>query len=268
MSLVKPFLALVFTSIALFSYVDNDLDGVDDKDDLCPNTSFSELVDENGCPENNTHSINNLGSLTLQLNNSWQFDTNNTFDNYGFSLYYAYDDWSFSLSNAQQTTLDNNNQTSQSRGDLYVDMGYNFKHEKLQSRVTMGTKIAIANENIGTGEDDYYTALSLNYLAHDNLALFSNFTYTFVGDTPTINYQDSFAYGLGIAYLPTEHWYSSLSFNQADSIYTNGIPYQSLSWYNSYTIKRDYFIGVNYNYGLDELSFDHSLTLSLGATFE
>ena len=272
MTLLKLFFAFFLSSIYLFGYIDNDLDGVDDKDDLCPNTSFDELVNKDGCPQNNTHSTthttHDLGSLTIQLNNAWQFDTNDTFSNYGFSLYYDYHNWSFSLSNAQQTTIDNNNQQAQYNGDIYVDMGYNFKQETFQSRVTVGTKIATANDSIGTGEDDYYTALSLNYLASDNLALFSNVSYTFVGDTPTIDYQNSFAYGLGIAYLPTANWYSSLSFNQADSIYSNGIPYQSLSWYNSYTMSSDYFIGLNYSYGLDELSFNHTLTLSLGATFE
>jgi hypothetical protein len=35
--------------MVLFAYVDSDMDGVEDKDDLCPNTLMTDLVDLNGC---------------------------------------------------------------------------------------------------------------------------------------------------------------------------------------------------------------------------
>ena len=44
----KIFLLLSLT-IGLLAYSDSDLDGVDDKIDLCPNTPFSDLIDINGC---------------------------------------------------------------------------------------------------------------------------------------------------------------------------------------------------------------------------
>ena len=40
---------LVLSSTSLLAYEDSDLDGVEDKLDQCPNTSFSDLVDIRGC---------------------------------------------------------------------------------------------------------------------------------------------------------------------------------------------------------------------------
>ncbi len=264
MTLLKLMLSLLLSSSFLFAYIDNDLDGVEDKYDQCPNTSFDALVDKYGCPPNEKY----LGSLTLQIQNSWQFDTNNSFSNYGVALYYSYDNFSFSFSNAQQSTIDANNQTAQYTGDLYVDMGYKFQTQNLESKLSIGSKIATANENIGTGENDYYASFSLNYLLNNNFALFSKVNYTFVGDEPSIDYQNSLGYSVGMAYLLSDKWYSSLTYYGANSIYRDGVDYESLSWYNSYSLSSDYFLGLNYNYGLDELSFTHMLTLSLGATFE
>ena len=45
----KLLLLILLLPLWLFAYSDNDLDGVEDKDDLCPNTSLAEIVDDTGC---------------------------------------------------------------------------------------------------------------------------------------------------------------------------------------------------------------------------
>ncbi len=255
---------LFLTTIFLFGYIDSDIDGVEDGDDLCPNTPFDKIVDENGCDEENRY----LGSLTLQVSNSWQIDANNTFSNYGFSAYYSYSNFSFSLSNSQQSSFDNMNNQSNYRGDLYIDVGYGFKTDKSKTKFTIGSKIATGDESISTGENDYYGSILFNYITNYNLSLFSNLSYTLMGDSPNTDYQNSFSYSFGVNYIITPNWYSSILYSFSDSIYRDSVDSQSISWYNSYQINQDYFVALNYNYGVDELSFDHAIKLYLGVTFE
>lgn len=262
MNLLKLFL---ITNLLLFGYVDSDIDGVADEDDLCPDTPFDKLVDENGCDKDNIY----WGFLRLQISNSWQIDNDNIFSNYGISSYYNYNNISFSISNSQQSSLDNNNNQSNYRGDLYIDIGYLFEVDnKTETKLTFGSKIAKADDEVGTGENDYYISLMLNHIVNDNLSLFSNISYTLVGDSSTINYQNSFGYSLGFSYITSSNWYSSISYNQATSIYPNTLDSKSISLYNSYRLTKEYFLGLNYNYVVDELSYDHIVTLSLGVNFE
>ena len=47
--MARLLIILLFTGFFLYGYVDTDLDGVDDSVDKCPNTPFSDLVNESGC---------------------------------------------------------------------------------------------------------------------------------------------------------------------------------------------------------------------------
>jgi hypothetical protein len=250
---------------SLLGYEDSDIDGVADSIDLCPDTSFDKLVDENGCPENEHY----LGSVTLQLSNDIALDEdNNQITNYNFFGSYSYKKWSFSLSNTQQTTYDSNNNGSTDSGDLYLNLAYKFNYSNFQTNLNFGVKIATADENIGTGENDYFGSIDMNYFINDKQTLFAQFGYTMIGDSPIITYQDILAYSLGTGYMVNTQWYSSIAYDNSESIYNNAKNYQSLSWLNNYSFLDNYFISVNYIYGLDNLSYPHTFSLKLGATFE
>lgn len=45
----KALILIIATSLTLLAYSDYDMDGVEDNIDKCPNTSFNELVDIEGC---------------------------------------------------------------------------------------------------------------------------------------------------------------------------------------------------------------------------
>jgi hypothetical protein len=261
--------SLIFSTLilthTLFGYEDSDIDGVDDAIDLCPDTPFDKLVDEDGCPEDKHY----WGAFTLQLGNDISLDEeHNLIKNYSFFGNYNYKKWNFSLSNSQLTTYDGNDNASSSRGDIYLNLGYEIDNTYLQSNLSFGTKIATADENIGTGENDYFVTLNLSHVTDKQVILFSQFGYTLTGDSPLIEYQNSFAYTLGTGYFILPHWYSALSYDYAQSIYSSTPNYQSLSWMNSYTFLDDYYLSLNYTYGLDNISYPHTLSLKLGVTFE
>ncbi|CAA6825430.1 MAG: Unknown protein, partial [uncultured Sulfurovum sp.] len=148
-------LAFLLLNTLLLAYQDNDLDGVDDAVDLCPNTSFDKLVNEDGCPEDEIY----LGKITFQIGNDISFDEfEQRTDNFNFFGNYQYRKWNISLSNANQTSFDSNNNASTSSGDLYLSTGYNLNFNKIYSKIIVGTKIALAKEEVGTGENDYFTS--------------------------------------------------------------------------------------------------------------
>lgn len=255
----------LFFNIQSFAYEDSDIDGVDDSIDLCPDTSFDKLVDTDGCPEDKTY----WGELTLQMGSGISIDEDNKkIQNYSFFGNYAYKKWMFSLSNSQQTTYDSNNTRSMNGGDLYLTLGYQFNYDKFQNSVSFGTKISTADESVGTGESDYFSLIDIGYLIDKKLMIFSQIGYTLTGDSPTTNYENSFSYSLGTGYMFDSNWYSSFSYDYAKSIYNHTPNYQSLSWLNSYSFLENSFISLNYSYGLDDLSYPHTFSLKLGATFE
>ena len=47
--MLRLLLTILLSVFFLYGYVDSDLDGVDDSVDKCPNTPFSDLVNEHGC---------------------------------------------------------------------------------------------------------------------------------------------------------------------------------------------------------------------------
>ena len=265
MSSTKIFFIYVLVFTKLFAYVDSDIDGVEDAIDLCPDTSFDKLVDENGCPPNERY----WGELSIQIGNDISFDElDNRTDNYNFFTNYQYKKWNISLSNSDQTSYDSNNNPSTSTGDMYLNTGYFFPNDYLQTKIGLGAKIATANSEIGTGENDYFVSLSFAHALNEKQNLFSYLSYTLNGDSNETNYKNSVAYSLGTGYMLNQNWYSSLSYDYSSSIYEEGEAYQALSLFNSYTFLEDYFITLNYSYGLDELSYKHTLSLKLGINFE
>jgi hypothetical protein len=249
----------------LMAYEDSDIDGVEDAIDLCPNTSFDKLVDENGCPENEQY----LGLLTLQIGNDISFDeVNSRTDNYNFFTTYQYNKWNISLSNSNQTSYDSNNNPSSSQGDIYLSSGYLFSNDFVQTRLTLGTKFSIANEEVGTGEDDYFSSLSFSHSISNKQTIFSHLSYSLNGDSNETNYKNTLSYSLGSGYMLNENWYSSLSYDYASSLYNDGDAYRAMSLFNSYGFLEDYFVSLNYTYGLDELSYRHTISLKLGITLE
>ena len=255
----------IFFNIQSFAYEDSDIDGVEDGIDLCPDTSFDKLVDTDGCPEDETY----LGVFMLQVGSDVSIDEDNKkINNYSFLGNYEYKKWNFSLSNSQQTTYDSNNTRSMNGGDLYLTLGYQFNYDKFQNNISFGTKIAIADKSVGTGEIDYFSLIDIGYLVDEKLMIFSQIGYTLTGDSSTTNYQNSLAYSLGTGYMFSSNWYSSFSYDNAKSIYNDTQNYESLSWLNSYSFLEDYFISLSYSYGLDDLSYPHTFSFKLGATFE
>jgi len=247
----------------IYGFEDDDIDGVENSKDLCPNTSFDDIVDEHGCPENNSY----WGSITLSIGSDINIDDSSSTD-YNFFTNYNYNSWDLSLYSAQQSSLDTNNNETQSAGDLYLSTAYNKNIANLYSKLTLGVKIATGNETVSTGENDYFTNLHLSYALNNNLAILSSLSYTLSGDSNETDYNNPFGYSVGLGYMINDKCYSSLTYQNSDSIYEDTQNYESISWFNSYTFNSTFFGTFSYTKGLDDLSYDQTISLRLGVNFE
>ena len=258
---VYSFLLLI--ALQLHAFEDDDIDGVENSKDLCPNTSFEDTVDEHGCAENRDY----FGKVTLTLGADFNKDEEQTTD-YNFFSNYNYKAWDFSLYSSQQSSLDTNNNETQSAGDLYLSLGYGKSSGDLYTKLTVGAKLATGDSEISTKENDYFTNLQISYAFRENLAIISSLSYTLTGDSNETNYNNPFGYSLGIGYMVNDDWYSSLTYQNSASIYEDSDNYQSISLFNSYNLNDNFFATLSYTKGLDELSYDEVISLRLGVTFE
>ncbi len=247
----------------LYAFEDDDIDGVENSKDRCPDTSFEDTVDEDGCPENQAY----WGAITLTIGSDTNIDESSSTD-YSFFSNYRYQSWEFSLSSSQQSTLDSNNNPSQATGDLYLSSSYNIYTERLHSKLTLGSKIATGGEDISTGENDCFLIVSLSHPINDTLTLLAQINYTQTGDNNETKYRDPFGYNVGIGYMINGNWYSEFNYQYSNSIYQDEKAYQSLSFFNSYGFSEHFFGSLSYTRGLDDLSYDHTISLRLGVTFE
>jgi hypothetical protein len=259
----KLYSFLLLIAIQLHAFEDDDIDGVENSKDLCPNTSFEDTVDENGC----TEKLNYFGKVTLTLGTDINIDDSRTTD-YNFFSNYNYKAWDFSLYSSQQSSLDTNNNETQSSGDLYLSSSYGKSIENLYAKLTIGAKLATGDSEVSTGENDYFTNLHISYAFKEKLALLSSLGYTLTGDSNETEYENSFGYSLGLGYMVNDAWYSSLTYQNSTSIYEDSDNYQSISLFNSYNFNDNFFATLNYTRGLDDLSYNEVVSLRIGVTFE
>jgi len=257
-------LLLFFTQIS-FAYQDSDIDGVDDSVDQCLNTPFDVLVNEYGCANDKSY----YGALTLKLGNDISFNSSsNKINNFNIFANYRYQNWDLSLSNSNYSTYDSFNDTVSATGDLYLSGGYLFKSETFNTKVILGTKLATADEDVGTGEQDYFASVNFDYFISRQQDVFLYYGYTVSGDSSEVDYEDFSAYSLGSGHAFNNKYYSAISYDYSGSNYIGGEAYRSLSWFHSYEFSKQFFVTLNYAYGLDDISYDHTFSLKFGIHFE
>ena len=262
---MKLFSSLIVLSSQSVAYQDGDIDGVEDSVDKCPNSSFDEIVDENGCSPNQHY----LGVLTLLIGSDFSVDKHSqTTTNFNFFANYRYNNWDMTLSNANNAASTSSNSLSSDYGDLYLSTGYYIENTSVTAKLDLGTKLATAEENTGTGENDLFTSLYLNRSITQRQNLYLYYRYTISGDNHNVDYKDFSTYSIGSGYAFSPEWYSALSYDYSGSPYAHTQPYKSISWFNSYTFSKHLFATINYTHGLNEFSPAHTVSLKLGVRFE
>lgn len=283
-----PLTLIVFSTFS-FAFQDSDLDGVEDGLDRCSNTSFDKLVDQKGCASNQTAQTYR-GALTLRVNNDMRSDEVYESDNtLSFFANYRYRAWDISLSNYRSTTGSNYSEDNLiTEDDVYVTLGYLKTFSTSTLKLSVGSRIASDSETVttqstaggGNGRfarnttivtqtetidrnNDYFIGINVNYLITTKQNLFGYVGYTLSGD-----YDNYASFSLGTGYSVTPKLYSALSYNYTQSNYIDGDDEQSFAWFNSYYFTPSFFATAMYTYGIDDLSYDHTVSIGLGYTFQ
>ncbi len=284
---IAVILLLFFTTIQ--AYQDYDIDGVDDTIDRCPNTSFDVIVDEFGCDLNKKEQYYGNFSLQIgtQLLQDESYENNNALNLFAN---YRYKNWDISLSNLRTTTVGSFTEDNfNSSNDVYLSTGYFFKLLEGDIKLSVGTRFLsdISYEKKSTNrpkkrrrknktnpsnhtislDNDYFASIHYSYKINQKQNLFLFTGYTITADSDMQTYEDYAAFSLGTGYSIHRAWYSAIAYNYVGSIYKEIDAEESLSWFNSYTFTDNLFATATYRYALDDLSYDHTLLLTVGVMF-
>lgn len=249
--------------LLLFSYSDSDMDGVEDSDDSCPGTLFSELVDATGCPTLSLvspHHYDLIAGLSYAQYNQYTLQESDTL-NLSVQADYFYKRFS-----AQITLSSYSYEDETALNDTTIGVFYNVS--LLHSLdVKLGTSIILPTYKTGYDNEatDYALSSQLIYSFKES-SLFMGYAHTIVNDkdTDTLSYQDSNAFNLGYGHFFTSKLYASTAYAYSDSIYSDIESIQNISAYLYYPLYDSLFMTVTYAYGLTESTNEHFASLRLG----
>jgi len=290
-------LILILLSGMSMAYEDQDIDGVEDSIDECPNTPFDALVDKRGCLNTNepkaTTPKSYIGHFTFKVGTDISSDETYETDS-SLNLYanYSYKNWDISISNSRSVSSNNYTEdNSYSDSDIYVTTGYLFDLSNSQLKLSIGTKIVddedsttsttntqqrrgrrinsvpTENESSSSRDNDYFASLNFSYFLNSKQDIFFYLGHTLSGDSDEMDYEDYSSLSLGTGYSLNSSWYSSLSYNYTGSIYPDGEAQQGITWFNSYSFNKNLFATASYTYALDDSSYDNTLSFALGVRF-
>lgn len=267
----RIFFLILFLSSAVFAYVDSDMDGVEDRDDKCPQTSLSDLVDLDGCviqkTDNNLHYDLLLGTELSSLNNSSQVpsDTLNTYVQANMYL----DRWRLELAGSYYISRSSDASQSGSN-DTFVNIFYGTTpSEKLRVEIGAGAILPTYVSGYDNEATDYSALINFQYNINPNFYLFGSDTYTWVEDKniATIHYQNTNSFQIGAGVKPTQNLNLNLWYSEGQSIYTDVEAIASLGIGAKISLNPHWSVGSAYMYGLSDSASTHTFSVELGYSF-
>lgn len=238
-----------------YAYSDYDVDGVEDRVDLCPNTPFDILVDEDGCEEGRGY----RGSFALESGMMVALDENSSsLSNARISIQYRYKTWDMSLS----TFKDINPEIDEASQTFYMSMGHT---QSFSDKVELNLGVGMKYTSI---QNDYYTTLNiLRTLDHYSyLSLF--YSYTIPEDSIDQQYLNYHTLSLGYTRQMTHRYLTGLSYQFSSASSADANAYHALTWENRLRLSERYYLLGSYSLGLSEGASDHLFNLQFGVNFD
>ncbi len=273
----KKILTLLLAStLSLLAYTDSDMDGIDDTNDLCPNTPFSDLVNSDGCSTKslvNPHKLNIV--LGVSFSQSQYSDTDTTTQI--LQLNYNYKNLSLNLSSSYYRS-ESVSYSDSGTNDSYIGASYKFSPmKKMYLRAGVGVIIPTYNSTLDNNNPDYTSYLSVSYMPKD-INMFARYSYTLINDDNTVltyeddtsvdvTYQNTSSYNIGAGIYPSLKSYLSISYNSSKSIYLGAQDVETLSLSFFYNINKKVFASLAYAYGLSDSASDNYTSLRIGYYF-
>jgi hypothetical protein len=274
MKRILLFMGIFLISTSLFAYSDKDMDGVTDSVDQCPNTSFMDLVDINGCtktvliPKQNKEHYDILIGVDYSDSN---FASLNQLDTYASTLQvdYYYENFSLQAATSYYTTT-SNGYSENGMNDSLIGVAYNLKpNNSLTIRLGASCILPTYKTALNNNNADYAASVNLNYTV-DEANVFFGYSHTIINDDDiagTVAYQNTNAYNIGLGYYLLSNFYMSGAYNKSDSIYSGVEDVETASVYGYYSIDKNWFTTLYYAYGLSSSASDNAISIKLGYYF-
>ncbi len=271
-----PFFLLSLLLTAHATILDDDMDGVENADDLCPNSTLTDIVDETGCVVEKLKDSDTNNSLTLQKPqekqtakkhkhhfditvgyNYTKYDDNNSQDAQSFSLGYYYQNFSayFYTSNY---TLDSG---ESGMDDSMLSFYYRVTQDDISYQV--GTGFYIPTDDIADNKTDYFIKSKLSYYI-DKHDLTLSFQHTFMRDDFI---EDTNRVIASYGYVLSTKSYLSLAYTIEDSIFKYEDRLQDISLYGSYYFTKNWFASTTISFGTSDSASDFTTSFNIGYYF-
>jgi hypothetical protein len=258
MVLKSAFWIVCLTAVTLHAaFLDDDMDGVANEEDRCPNSAITDIVGADGCAVDKVvfkkehHFDFSIGYVYSRV------DSNTSQDAQSLSLGYHYGDFS-----AYLYTSNYNLQTGASGvDDTTLAFYYRRTFTDYALKAGIGGYIP-SDSGSGNRTDYFFTARATRYL--DLYDLSAEYQHTFMQDDATT---DSDRLTLSLGYIPTQKSYTSLSWTTQTSIYGGEEALQNISLYASYFWSSHWFVSGEVSKGISDTAIDYSAAVKVGYYF-
>ena len=260
-------ISLIYAQTA--KYIDSDLDGVDDRVDICPNTPFSDIVDERGCSveslaenedmqspkEKREKKHSSLHGLDISLGVS-HYDDRTYATVQGV---YSYENFSISLFSALDSAINDTRVWSYYKIDLSdeldLKMGAGLVFPALQGKGDISERI------------DAGVSMNLSYI-HENLNPYFGAVYRFNGiDDDYYLLKDNYTIYGGLGIFATDRFYFSTSYAYSSEEYEGSGRKETMSAYFYYMVDENWYLNSSTMYGVEGLDYDGGFSIGIGYTF-
>lgn len=243
------------------------MDGVDDVNDRCLYTPFSDLVGSDGCTIESLESLHHFDIITGVSFSDTDYNTLSKTDTTSASLQLDYYYKNFSLSlNGSYYSNDSDTYSASGMNDTYLGVDYRLAFNNLYVSFGAGAILPTYESSLNNNNTDYTANANLSYNMQ-SLNLFGSYGYTFANDNDVedvVSYQNSNYFSLGLGYYFTSKFYMSSYYSSSDSIFEGVSKIDTQSIYAYYSINDNYFTSLSYAYGLSDTASDNYLSLKLG----
>ncbi len=252
------FLYLILLAPLLYgAFIDDDLDGVANEDDMCPNSALTDIVGMDGCKvEKIKFKKDHHFDVSLGFSYS-KFDDNLSQNSKSISLGYYYGNFS-----AWFYTSDYDLKTGESgAGDTTIGLYYRGEFKNIGYKAGVGSYIA--TDGNSANKSDFFVESKLIYY-HKSFDSTILYQHTFMRDSGS---KDSDQITLSGGYLVSEKIYTSLLYTIQTSIYKGEQNLQNIAFYTSYNLSKHMFVSGELSKGLSDSATDIYYVLNLGYYF-
>ena len=254
----KVLFLLLCTTVLLYAqFVDDDMDGVANEDDLCPNSALTDIVDAKGCAVDKVvFKKEHHFDVTLGYSYS-KLDSNTSQHSQSLSVGYYYGNFSAYLYTSNYDLQNGESGTGDSTLAFY------YRQIDKQIAFKFGAGVYIPTNDTPDNKTDTFLSAKVTYY-YQKYDYTLNFQHTFMNDFQTV---DTDRISVSAGYLISEKAYASLTFSTQNSMYQSDDDIDDISLYGSYYFDKHWFMSGEVSLGLSDSATDFYYVFNVGYYF-